>query len=60
MADVNQTPGICCVFHQGGQCMNLPVKTLTRGCQHYPFKNWVLFSVTNDAVLVCESSVGSC
>lgn len=60
MADVNQTPGICCVFHRGGQCTNLPVKTVMGGCQRYPFDNRVLFSVTNDVVLVCESNVGSC
>lgn len=59
MADVNQTPGICSVFHRGGQRTNLPVKTVMRGCQRYPFDNRVLFSVTNDVALVCESSVAA-
>lgn len=34
-------------------------ENIDAGCQHYPFKSRVPFSVTNDVVLVCESSVGS-
>lgn len=53
MADVNQTAGICLVFHEGGQCGGLPVKTWVRGCQRHHAK------LGAPSVVLCKPSVGS-